>query len=89
MKEQAIQKKIQDYIKSIGGKSIKIIQSTMSGEPDLICCIKGKFYGFEIKKPGGKATELQAYKLNQIRQAGGIAECVTSVEEVMAILNRI
>lgn len=36
--------------------------------------------------PGEKATELQAYNLQQIQDAGGIAATVHSPEEAIAIV---
>ena len=57
-----------------------------SGVPDIICCYKGRFLGFEAKLPGGKLTELQKRALDKINCAGGIARRVESVDDVRAVI---
>jgi Holliday junction resolvase len=44
-----------------------------SGVPDVICCYKGRFFGFECKAGKNKPTALQELNLNEIRAAGGFA----------------
>ena len=43
------------------------------GIPDLICCIKGKCVGIEVKTSTGKATTLQLRTLEAITSSGGIS----------------
>lgn len=57
-----------------------------AGIPDIVACIDGRFYGFEVKQPGGKLTRLQEVTLRKIEDAGGVAVKVTSVEEVKAAI---
>ena len=66
--ESAFQTKVIDYLHSIGAYVIKIHVSSyqLEGEPDIICCYKGRFYAFELKQ-GAKLSELQKIKLNIIR----------------------
>lgn len=52
-----------------------------AGIPDIIACVDGRFYAFEVKQPGGRLTRLQAATLDKIRAAGGVAAMVTSAEE--------
>lgn len=58
----------------------------VAGLPDIIGCTGGRFFAFEVKIPGKTATPLQAATLAAIKRAGGIAECVTSVDEVEFVL---
>lgn len=60
----------------------------LSGLPDIIACVEGKFYGFEVKLPGEKSstTPIQTFVHNKIRQAGGRCYVVSSVQEVLRIL---
>ena len=53
------------------------------GQPDIIGCIDGRFLAFEVKRPGGKATELQLAILEKWRSADAVAAVVYSVEDVM------
>ena len=57
-----------------------------AGIPDIIACIDGRFYAFEVKQPSGRLTRLQEVTLEKIRAAGGVAVKVTSVEEVKAAI---
>jgi len=43
-----------------------------SGEPDIIGCLNGFFFGIECKANGGKPTALQRKALSNIESAGGI-----------------
>lgn len=58
----------------------------VAGIPDIIACIDGRFYAFEVKQPGGVATALQQTTIEKICAAGGLAVIVTSVEDVKQIL---
>lgn len=89
MKESAIQKKIQDYIKSIGGYVVKVVAAPRAGIPDLLCCIKGKFIAFEVKTESGRVSKLQEYNIKQIKLSGGEAYVVNSVNSVNTILDDI
>lgn len=57
-----------------------------AGIPDLVGCWRCYFIGLEVKMPGGKATALQQRSLEAIREAGGIAGVVTSVQDVIDLL---
>jgi len=57
-----------------------------AGIPDIIACIEGRFYAFEVKQPSGHLTLLQGATLRKIEAAGGVAVKVTSVEEVKAVI---
>jgi hypothetical protein len=57
-----------------------------AGIPDIIACISGRFFAFEVKQPSGKLTKLQEVALAKIRTAGGVAAKVTSLADVEAII---
>lgn len=57
-----------------------------AGIPDIIACIEGRFYAFEVKQPTGRLTLLQGSTLRKIEAAGGVAVKVISVEEVKAVI---
>ncbi|MEQ8156603.1 MAG: VRR-NUC domain-containing protein [Clostridiaceae bacterium] len=60
-----------------------------AGIPDIIACIGGIFYAFEVKTPSGKLTKLQEKTIQRIKDAKGKAYKVTSVEEVKKILENL
>jgi hypothetical protein len=90
MAEQNIVSAILRHLKSVPGcfcwKEHGGMYGT-AGIPDIIACIGGQFFAFEVKVPGGKPTKLQSITLDKIKTAGGIASVVTSVDEVRKMLN--
>lgn len=57
-----------------------------AGIPDIIACIDGRFFAFEVKTAIGQVTPLQETTIRKILAAGGTAAVVRSVDEVRAIL---
>lgn len=57
-----------------------------AGVPDLIGCLEGKFIGLEVKVGKNDATALQAQTIEKIRQSGGTAGVVRSVEEAVELV---
>ena len=57
-----------------------------AGIPDIICCVSGDFFAFEVKTETGKTTKLQEATIRKISDAGGIAVVVRSVEEFQKTL---
>ena len=58
-----------------------------AGIPDIIACIDGRFFAFEVKTPVGKTTALQAATIRKILACGGTAAVVRSVDEVRAVIH--
>ena len=58
----------------------------MAGLPDIIACVDGRFIGLETKNPdGGNASVIQLFIHQKIRDAGGEAYVVRSVEEALEV----
>nr|WP_307989850.1 VRR-NUC domain-containing protein [uncultured Niameybacter sp.] len=89
MKESDIVRAILKYLKTIPNcfawKEHGGMYGT-AGVPDIIACIGGRFYAFEVKTEKGKATALQEATIRKIQNAGGIAAIVRSVDEVRVLL---
>lgn len=86
--EKHIESKIRDYLKSEGVWFKKIHGGPYQepGIPDIIGCCNGRFFAFEVKRQGGKATPKQALEIREIIKSGGSAVVVTSLEEVIVII---
>ena len=56
------------------------------GVPDILGCVDGRFFAFEVKRPGKEATPAQLKKLGEIRSALGHAYVVTSLAEVEVVM---
>ncbi len=85
MLEKDIVKAIMKYLKTVPGcfawKEHGGMYGT-AGIPDIIACVDGRFYGFEVKTETGKPTKLQEATIRKILKAGGTALIVRSVNEV-------
>lgn len=92
MKESDIVKKILKYLKTVEGCFFWKEHGGMygtAGIPDIICCYRGRFIGFEVKTDIGEPTKLQLLAIRKIKAARGIALVVRSVEEVKAVIEDI
>jgi Holliday junction resolvase len=92
MLEKEIVNRIMKYLKAVpccyawkqhGG------QFGTAGLPDIIACINGRFFAFEVKTPSGKLTKLQEITLQRIRDAKGEAFKVTSLQEFREIIENL
>lgn len=66
------------------------IARQIAGISDLICCTpQGRFVALEVKLPGKEPTAKQVSFMDAVREAGGIAEVVSSLDDVENIINRV
>ena len=91
--EGKVKKKLLDFLKSLGGDCFYYmpVQNGMgqSGIPDIIAIIKGVPFAFECKAtPKQHPTVLQAYALDRIHKARGVA-WVVDCENVELVKNSI
>ena len=89
MKESNIVTSILSYLRTIPNCFAWKTHGGMygtAGIPDIIACVRGRFFAFEVKTATGKATALQKATLQKILASGGTAAVVRSVDEVRAIL---
>lgn len=90
MKEADIVKAIMKYLKTVPGCFCWKEHGGMCGPagiPDIIACIGGHFFGFEVKTDSGKPTKLQEAIIRKILAAGGTVLVVHSVDEVRPVVN--
>jgi hypothetical protein len=53
------------------------------GIPDILCCVRGRFIGLEVKRPGEEPTAYQSAMKVLIENAGGASYIVHSPEEAI------
>lgn len=71
MTEQQIQSKRIKQLEDDGYYVVKLIKTNKNGIPDLIAIPKGADVLFsEVKKPNGKVSKLQEYRLKELKQYG-------------------
>jgi hypothetical protein len=89
MKESALVRRILTALNVMKGcavvKAHGSIYSTR-GEPDLHGCYQGHAFFIEVKRPGGRATPLQMFRLDVWAKAGARVGIATSVEEALEIV---
>lgn len=71
------------------GYVVNVVVASKSGTPDLLACIDGKFFAFEVKGKGDTKKELQSEKLNEIAKAGGYGGYVYSILDVDNIIKNL
>ena len=90
MLEKDIVNKIMKYLKTVprcfAWKEHGGMYGT-AGIPDVIACVDGRFFAFEVKTDTGKTTALQDATIRKILAAGGRAFVVRSVDEVRTALH--
>jgi Holliday junction resolvase len=89
MKEQDVQKKIINYLESLGAWTVKTISTNKRGTPDVLACLNGRFIAIEVKAKGkmSTVTPIQKYQLDLIDKSGGIAIAADSLEKTKEILD--
>lgn len=90
--EARLQRKIQNALKLKYGHRIFVFKihggpMMMAGLPDLIGCIRGLFFGIEVKMPGGIVSERQHHVHARIRRAGGSVTVSSSVADALAFVD--
>lgn len=73
--EKSFENKIKDFLDRQGVWYVKFFANRMTkkGIPDILACINGYFVGIEVKAQNGKPSDLQIYRCEKIRKAGGFA----------------
>jgi cobalamin biosynthesis protein CobT len=96
MLEKAIRTKIikrlrDDYPDSYWFVSWGGPSGQQTGLPDIMGCLKGRFVGIEVKRPGKESTLTvrQDATLRAIRRAGGASIMVTSVDQTLDFVKQI
>lgn len=64
-------------------------QMTPAGIPDIVGVFEGQFLGIETKMPGGKLSDIQKYRINEMRKAGAVITVARSVEEALELVNHL
>lgn len=96
MRESALSKKVQKYLKELqkSGESVfyfKVHGSAMqrAGIPDLMVVYYGTPVFLELKVGKNKPTKLQQHTIEEIRRSGAIAEVCYSLEDCQEVLNNL
>jgi Holliday junction resolvase len=91
MLEKVIQQQILTGLRSAGWKAWKNQQGRFgtNGIPDLTAMKDGTVVYLEVKRPGEKATKLQAITIRDIQAHGVPAGIVSSLEETWELIRNV
>lgn len=70
MKEQDYQSKIIKRLESDGYYCLKLIKTNKNGIPDIVALKPGEVIFIECKLPNGKLSELQKYRIEELKEKG-------------------
>ena len=86
--ESAIQSEILKKLNKLPKTFAFKVNPPPNGIPDIHCLSDGVPYYFEVKRTANdKARKLQQYRIEQLREAGGVAEVVTSYADVVKYMS--
>lgn len=83
MTEAQIQKKIIDHYEKNGWLVVKIMKCNKNGWPDLQILKDGICKFVEVKTPRGKISQLQKYRIKQLREQGFEANVYIGVDSII------
>lgn len=90
-RESGIQERISDAIVETYGNLARVrvrhgtAYSTV-GDPDLEVCVRGLYFGFEVKNKEGKLTKIQQHRIEEIQKAGGVGAGIRSPQEALGMI---
>lgn len=91
MREKVIENKIKTALTSLGINCWFFKHAASAamkvGIPDIICCIKGRFVGIEVKQEDGIQSDAQKVTCKNIQEAGGEYWIVWSYEDFVEQFN--
>ena len=83
MTEQQIQKKITDQLTTDGWFVVKLMKTSINGIPDLMALKNGTTKFIEVKKPRGVISEIQKYRIKQLRKQGFDAVVMDGINSII------
>lgn len=83
MTEQQIQSKLIKKFESEGFYVLKLIKTNKNGIPDLLAIKEDRTKFIEVKKPGGVLSELQKYRIRELRKQGIDAVAMDGVDSII------
>ena len=90
MREKAIEAKLVQTIKSMGGLAPKFVSPGLDGMPDRIVLLPyGRLAFIEVKANGKQPRPLQVRRKSQLEALGFSVYCLDSVAQIGGILDEI
>jgi Holliday junction resolvase len=84
--EQQIQSKIKKKLEKEGFLVVKLIKTSLNGIPDLMVLKDGEVFFVEVKQANGKLSELQKFRIDELKNKGFRVEIWTDYETPKRLL---
>lgn len=84
--EATLLKNVKEMLDLMGALIIRESKATKRGVSDLLVCYKGRFVAIETKDDTGVPSPHQLKFILKVREAGGTADVVTTVEQAFVLL---
>jgi Holliday junction resolvase len=68
--ESKIQHKLIKKLEKKGYFVLKLIKTNKNGIMDLLAFKKDRFFFIEVKQPQGRISEIQKYRINELKKMG-------------------
>lgn len=68
--EQKVQTKIIKQLEAEGYYVLKLVKTNKNGIPDLLAIKNNECLFIEVKREDGKLSEVQKYRLNELKEKG-------------------
>lgn len=89
-KENRVERRLIDGVKTLGGITFKFISPGCAGVPDRVVILPGGAVHFvELKAQGGRASALQQRVLAKLRRMDVTALVLTGIDEVERYLDNL
>lgn len=90
MRESVIEARLRDGVKALGGICWKFVSPGTTGVPDrLIILPGGKIIFVELKADTGRTSDIQQYRINELRNIGADVRILKGLSQVMAFLEEV
>ena len=87
--EKVIEKSLNKKAKDLGGMSLKLLSTHMTGLPDrMILLPGGKMFFVEVKTTGEKPRKIQLYIHKKLRKLGFDVYVIDHLDQIEPILER-
>lgn len=90
MRESAIEARLRDGVKAMGGICWKFVSPGTTGVPDRIIILPGGRIIFaELKADTGRTSDIQQYRINELRRIGADVRILKGLSQVKAFLKEV
>ena len=90
MRESAIEARLRDGVKAMGGICWKFVSPGTTGVPDRIIILPGgRIIFVELKADTGRTSDIQQYRINELRNIGADVRILKGLSQVKAFLEEV